>query len=124
MAVGDRERAYQAYLAGIEAHMTKIGVGEEEITTYLANPAVSVGAAGISRDLILKEKYIALFLHPETWVDARRYDYQYEDMTVPANLNPQLNGQFIRRLIYPESETQRNVETPPAELDDRLWWDQ
>ena len=129
LAAGDPERAYQAYLAGIQAHMTKIGVGEEqggeeEIAAYLANPEVSVGAANLNRDLILKEKYIALFLHPETWVDARRYDYQYEDMTLPANLNPRLDGQFIRRLVYPESETQRNVETPPAQLGDRLWWDQ
>ena len=124
LAAQNRERAYAAYLEGIRAHMSKIGVSDASIEAYLANPLVSVGSEAISRDLILKEKYIAMFLHPETWVDARRFDYGYQDLTLPANLNPDLNGQFIRRLIYPESETQRNVETPAVSLDQRLWWDQ
>ena len=124
LAAGDQERAYQAYIDGIRAHMSKIGVEEEEIETYFSNPAVGVGAGNITRDLILKEKYIAMFLHPEAWVDARRYDYGYEDFTAPENLNPDLGGQLIRRLIYPESETQRNVQTPDIDLTDRLWWDQ
>jgi hypothetical protein len=73
----------------------------------------------------MKEKYVALFLHPETWNDARRIDYQYKDMTLPANHNPELNGQFIRRQIYPDSETSRNsANVPSVTLLDRIWWDQ
>ncbi len=125
LAAGDANRAYAAYQEGIRAHMGKIGVDTAAIDAYLANPAVSVGAAGLSLDLILKEKYIAMFLSPEAWIDARRYDYQYEGMSIPANLNPDLNGQFIRRLIYPTSETTRNSANVPAvTLSDRLWWDQ
>lgn len=125
LAAGDINRAYSAYQQGIRTHMEKIGVAAAEIDAYLANPAVSVGAANLTRDLIMKEKYIAMFLHPESWVDARRYDYQYEDMTVPANLNPELGGQFIRRLIYPTSETTRNSSNAPnVSLLDKVWWDQ
>jgi hypothetical protein len=121
----DQNRAYEAYLAGIRAHMEKIGVEEAEIEAYLSTPAVAVGAPNLTEELIYKEKYIAMFLHPETWVDARRYDYQYEDMTLPANHNPELNGQFIRRLIYPDSETTRNGQNvPDVTLSDNLWWDQ
>jgi hypothetical protein len=73
----------------------------------------------------MKEKYVALFLHPETWNDARRFDYAYEDMTLPDNHNPELNGEFIRRQIYPDSETSRNaVNVPQVTLLDRMWWDQ
>lgn len=121
----DPGRAYQAYLDGIEAHMEKLGVDNADIQAYLTDPAVAVGAGSLTRALILKEKYVAMFLHPETWVDARRFDYQYADMTVPANLNPELSGQFIRRLIYPDSETQRNGQNVPGvTLLDRIWWDQ
>ncbi len=122
---GDRGRAYAAYLAGIAAHMAKIGVAEEDYNTYVANPAVSVGAANLTIDLIMKEKYIAMYLHPEAWTDARRYNYQYANMTIPENLNPDLGGQFIRRLSYPDSELTRNgANVPSVTLSDKIWWDQ
>lgn len=118
-------RAYNAYLDGIEAHMDKMGVDEAAKNAYLTDPAVAMGAANLTLDHIFKEKYVAMFLHPEAWVDARRYDYQYQGMEVPENLNPRLSGQFIRRLQYPDSETQRNGENAPdITLLDRIWWDQ
>lgn len=121
----DKTRAYEAYLEGIRAHMEKIGVDEDEIEAYISNPVVSMGVANFSLDDVFKEKYVAMFLHPETWVDARRYDYQYEDMTLPENLNPNLNGQFIRRLIYPDSEISRNgANVPEVTVADPLWWDE
>ena len=118
-------RAYQAYLDGIAAHMDKIGVDSADRDAYLNDQAVAVGSGALSVDNILREKYVALFLHPETWVDARRYDYSYANMTIPANLNQDLDGQFIRRLSYPDSETQRNEQNvPEVTLTDRLFWDQ
>lgn len=121
----NRPRAYQAYIAGITAHMNKLEVPVAAQNAYLTNPAVAVGEANLTLDLIFKEKYVAMFLHPEAWVDARRYDYQYRNMTIPANLNPALNGNFIRRLAYPDSETTRNgSNVPDVQLTDRLFWDQ
>jgi hypothetical protein len=121
----DKDRAYQAYLQGIRAHMEKIGVEPNEIEAYLNAPSVSMGLADFTIDAVFKEKYVALFLHPEAWVDARRYDYQYEGMTLPENLNPELNNQFIRRLVYPDSEISRNASNvPDVTLLDRIWWDQ
>jgi|AntRauTorckE6833_2_1112554.scaffolds.fasta_scaffold01105_10 hypothetical protein len=120
---GQTGRAYQAYIAGIEAHMNKMGVEESAQTEYMTDPAVAVGEGGLTLDLIFKEKYTAMYLHPEAWADARRYDYQYEGMEVPENLNTDLNGQFIRRLVYPNSETQRNSENvPEITLLDRIFW--
>jgi len=64
-------------------------------------------------------------LHPEAWVDARRHDYGYENFDLPANLNPDLNGQFIRRLRYPDSELGRNgSNVPEVTLLDRIFWDE
>lgn len=121
----DQARAYQAYLDGIEAHMDKLGVAEGDKIAYLNNPAVAVGSGALTIDDVMREKYVALFLSPETWVDARRYDYSYADMTIPANLNPDLGGEFIRRLVYPDSEEQRNGENvPDVSLSDRIFWDE
>ncbi len=125
LANNNKAAAYQAYLDGIKAHMEMLEVAGADITAYINNSAVSVGAANITLALIMKEKYVALFLHPETWNDARRFDYQYEDMTLPANHNAALGGQFLRRLIYPDSETSRNIENvPQVTLLDHMWWDQ
>lgn len=118
-------RAYAAYLAGIEAHMDMLEVEEADKLAYLADPSVSMGAGNLTLADIMKEKWVALFLHPETWNDARRFDYAYKDMTLPANLNPDLNGQFIRRLAYPDSEISRNGDNvPQVTLLDPIWWDQ
>lgn len=118
-------RAYAAYLEGIEAHMDMLEVGEEEKSSYLADPSVSMGAGALTLDTIMKEKWVAMFLHPETWNDARRIDYAYKGMTLPENLNPNLNGQFIRRLAYPDSEISRNGgNVPVVTLLDNIWWDQ
>jgi hypothetical protein len=123
--LNNKAAAYDAYLAGIRAHMEMVGVSPSDIDNYINKSVVSVGATNISLDLIMKEKYVALFLHPETWNDARRFNYQYEDMSLPDNHNPELNGEFIRRQIYPDSETSRNAaNVPPITLLDRMWWDQ
>lgn len=120
-----KPEAYNAYLAGIASHMNLIGVDPADRDTYLADGAVAVGSGNITLDLIMKEKYVAMFLHPEAWNDARRYDYQYTDMDIPVGHNPDLGGEFIRRVIYPQSETSRNgSNVPEVDLLDTIWWDQ
>ncbi|NDV15989.1 SusD/RagB family nutrient-binding outer membrane lipoprotein [Muricauda sp. TY007] len=121
----DKSRSYQAYLDGITAHMQMLEVPQEEIDSYLADPSVSMGEGAFTLADIFKEKWVALFLHPESWNDARRFDYQYKDMDVPVNLNPDLNGQFIRRLPYPDNEVSRNGQNvPDVTLLDRIFWDE
>ncbi|MBW8686948.1 SusD/RagB family nutrient-binding outer membrane lipoprotein [Chitinophaga rhizophila] len=118
----DRARSYQAYLDGIAANMDKVGVAAVDKQAYITNPLVAVGLANFTKTLIFKEKYVATFLQPETWTDARRNDYQYKDFRLPQGA---LLNTFIRRVGYPTSETSRNPENVPsvASLTDRLWWD-
>jgi hypothetical protein len=125
MSKNMKTEAYAAYLAGIASHMNLIGVDPTDRDAYLANGVVAVGSANITLGLIMKEKYVAMFLNPEAWNDARRYDYQYTAMTVPVGQNPDLGGEFIRRVIYPQSETSRNgSNVPEVDLLDVIWWDQ
>ncbi len=121
----DEAKAYDSYLKGINAHMDMLKVSEVNKAAYLAAPSVSMGASALTLDDIFKEKYVAMFLHPETWNDARRIDYAYKNFTPPANLNPNLSGSLIRRLAYPNSEISRNGQNvPTVTLLDRIWWNQ
>jgi hypothetical protein len=96
----------------------------------LANTSVAVGAGALRLTDIMKEKYIAMVLHPEVWVDMRRYNYStaiYRDLRLPENQNPELRGNWIRRVAYPISETTRNqgeVGKVVKGLDALLWWNQ
>lgn len=119
---GDKARAYAAYLAGIQANMDKYGVATTAQNTYLTNPAVAVGATALTIDLIFKEKYVATYLNPEAWNDARRYDYQYKGFKLPANA---ALSTFIRRVAYPSGEIAKNGRNVPTEvpLSEPLWWD-
>jgi hypothetical protein len=120
----DKPKAYDAYLEGIKANMNKMGVSAANRDAYVNHATVSVGAANITLDLIFKEKYKVMFLNPETWNDARRYNYQYKDFSLP--LNSVVNS-FIRRMVYPSVETSRNgANVPPGitEVTLKLWWDQ
>jgi len=120
---GNKPAAYAAYLDGIRANMDKVGVSAANRDSYVNNAAVSVGAANITLDLIMKEKYVAMFLNPEAWVDARRFDYKYKDFHLPENA---VLSTFIRRVAYPTIETSRNAANVPpvGALSDKLWWDQ
>jgi Starch-binding associating with outer membrane len=121
--------AYAAYRAGITAHMQKLGVTAPNIANYLANAnAVAPNAAALTLELIMKEKFIAMFLNPENWTDVRRYDYSnaiYRGMQLPVRINPAMGGQFIRRVLYPLDEVNRNgAEVAPnvKQMQERMWW--
>lgn len=114
-------RAYTAYLAGINANMDKLQVpAGAERTAYIT--AASVGSANLTRALIMKEKYVATYLNPEAWNDARRFDYAYKDFGMPQNA---ALPTFIRRLAYPSGERSKNGKNIPSigSLADKLWWD-
>lgn len=115
-------RAYAAYTAGIRANMELLGVTVNDQNAYLASTAVAPSANALTLDLIFKEKYIANYLNPEAWVDARRFDYQYKDFTLPANT---ATSAFIRRVDYVDAEKSKNGKNVPqfGSLTDRLWWD-
>ncbi len=122
LRANNRPRAWTAYQAGITAQMTKVGIASADRDTYLNNPAINVGEAGLSLPVIFREKFIIMFLHPEAWVDARRFDYAYPDFTLPQGA---LLTEPIRRVDWPDSERSRNSNNVPAlpPLTQRLWFD-
>lgn len=127
---GSTEEAYQAYLEGIEANMDMMGIASADADEYTSDASIAVEADNLSLDLIMKEKYLAMFLQPEVWTDMRRYDYNdavYQDLSLPVAHNPFLEGRWVRRVRYPDSEYSRNdvnVEEATKDVSTRLWWDQ
>lgn len=117
-----RPRANTAYRAAITAQMNKVGVAATARDAYLNHPNVNVGEANLALSHIFTEKYLIMFLHPETWVDARRFDYAYAGWTPPVGA---LLPQPIRRVDWPDSERVRNSRNVPEVpvLSTRLWFD-
>jgi hypothetical protein len=119
---GDKNDAYNDYLNGIKANMQKMGIADTAITRYTTDPSVAVGAANLTLQLIMKEKYVGCFLSPVTWDDMRRVDYNYKNITLPKGA---VLDDFVRRTSYPTDETSANGgNAPEVNLADHLWWDQ
>lgn len=120
LAANNQGRANTAFRTAVRASFDQLGVSETARDQYLQD-AYGDDAADIDIDDIFREKYVALFLSPETWVDARRYDYNYTDLTLAENAV--LNA-FPVRLQYPNTELDRNrINTPTVTLLEPIFWD-
>jgi hypothetical protein len=119
--------AYNAYLDGIRANMTKMNVPAAGINAFIASPKIGVGAANLTLSNVITEKYKALFLNPEAWVDLRRYNYSntiIPTLNLPELHNPDLGGQWIQRAAYPDTEASRNTsetQNNTKELNAKMW---
>jgi hypothetical protein len=129
-SVGSSQAAYDAYIAGIRAHMDKIGVTAAERDTYLTDVNVAVTSGGLTLALIMNEKMKATFLNPEAWVDLRRYNSDpnvFTNLTLPNKHDPDLAGAWIQRAEFPFDEFSRNEDNARAAEkanDARMWRDQ
>lgn len=126
-SIGSTSAAYQAYMDGIAANMSKLGV---DGTDYMNEASIAVGQAGLKLEHIMKEKYIANFLNPETFVDLRRYDFSndvFKDLDLPVdNASSEFPGQWLVRAVYPNSEESANADNVNAHKKspvEPVWWD-
>lgn len=138
---GDASGALNAYEEGVKAHMRKLGVNSSDIESYWAAQTadgLSDHFANLNEALshIMRQKYIALCLNPETWVDMRRMDYSKQiygpSLTRPSNLNTVIfdqdnENQWIQAMVYETNEQNRNPEavgdnTEKYRLLTPLWW--
>ncbi|WP_456376301.1 SusD/RagB family nutrient-binding outer membrane lipoprotein [Lutibacter sp.] len=113
-SVGANATAYTAYMEGISASMSKIGVNGSD---YMADASVDVGQAGLMLNHIMKEKYIANIHNTETFSDMRRYNFSSDvfkglALRLEEDSESEYSGQWFRRAIYPlsEADTNSNVE--------------
>jgi hypothetical protein len=128
-SVGSSAVAYEAYLAGVEASLSKYDV---DGTDYLADGAIAVGESGLMLQHIMKEKYIHNFLNPETFVDFRRYDFS-DDVFKGLSIREEEDsdgdyaGEWFRRATYPTTEEFTNPDVVAANKVTPVtpvWWDE
>ena len=125
MVANDAAGARASLEDAIESHMTWLGVDAADIATYVAAlPATT------DLELIMNEKYVAMFTSTESWTDWRRTGFPQLSAPAGANLTD-----IPRRMPYPEGEYLYNADNVPmpltADPDDkfgvtttyRLWWD-
>lgn len=115
---GGSQAGYDAYLAGIKASFDRVGLGQAEYDAYVAQPEIAPGVGNLTLDMILTQKYIAMFLQPEVYSDWRRTG-------IPA-LSP-TNGTVIPvRWDYSSTEYLFNTNSPSeAEVsiyNDKVGW--
>ena len=128
-SVGTNAAAYQAYQDGIAASMDAVGVSAAAKTAYMADTSVDVGMANLAMKHIMREKFVANWLNPETFNDERRYDFSpnvFVDLAQPTFVNPANGGAWVRRASYPSTESERNpVNTAAAAqpITTPVWWD-
>ncbi|MBF9220220.1 SusD/RagB family nutrient-binding outer membrane lipoprotein [Hymenobacter ruricola] len=137
---GDKTRSLAALREGIRAHMAKVGGGGTysaplvtfptilpgQIAAYLASAAVPQNEGALTLRSIMEQKYIAMFLNPDSWSDLRRYNYRsdlYVNFLFPtynASTTPPLpvaaNGDklYPRRLLPGATEVTVNPNAVAA----------
>lgn len=128
-STGSNAAAYAAYLAGIGANMDKIAVPTVDKNAYLADASIAKGAAALQLKDIMRQKFIALFLNPETFTDYRRYDFStnaFKNLTLPVNTDPVNGGKWMRRIVYSTNERSANAVNYSANFKPMItavWWD-
>jgi hypothetical protein len=122
LSQGNADAAKTAFTAGVRASLTTYGVAAAAIDTYVAQPSV-VPAGAITLDRIMEQKYIALYMSNESWLDWRR--------TGLPTIRPVAGNAVPRRFPYPQNERLYNAANWAAaggSLDqsvifNRVWWD-
>lgn len=128
-STGTNAAALNAYKAGIVANMDKLSVATADKNNYLADASIDKGIAALQLKDIMRQKFIALFLNPETFNDYRRYDFStnvFKNLTLPVNTDPINGGKWMRRIVYSTNERGSNSANYSANykpMVSPVWWD-
>jgi hypothetical protein len=111
----DAGRAAEAYNEGVKASLAFHGVSNEDWEAEYAAET----AGSISLEKVMLGKYVAMFMHSETWVDWRRTGFPVLELPVSAV------SETPRRYLYPTDEKNYNGANVPSGLSStsRVWWD-
>jgi len=118
---GEIENSYVAFLDGIKANMTRVGVEQSEIDDFSSSILIPQNSSELTLSHIMMQKYVALWLQGEVWTDMRRYNYSdqiYSGLKKPRYSayywdrdNP---NEWIERLPY-DTETEEIYNKPELE---------
>jgi Starch-binding associating with outer membrane len=114
MVAGNTTDAATDYNAAVTESVNYFSTsGAAWLTTH-----ASETSSTITLEKIMNQKYVALFLNPENFVDWRRTGY--------PTLTPNDGKAIPRRLYYPQKEIAGNSNVaalPNSSLTAKMWWD-
>ena len=115
--LNDLSGALSSYQQGIRLNLTRLGIPEGQIISYMGSTKVAQNSTSLKISDIMMQKYIALYLQGETWSDIKRYGYStkaYPDFYYPRYALTEWAGKYIQRFPYdPQTEYVFN----PKEID-------
>ncbi|TYR37068.1 SusD/RagB family nutrient-binding outer membrane lipoprotein [Sphingobacterium phlebotomi] len=131
--LNDNQGALTAYKQGVETNLRRLGIEEGQIINFLGSSKLAQTAENLKISDIMMQKWIALYLQAESWVDIRRYHYSvdaYPDLYYPRFALAEWGGRYIQRFVYdPQTEYIYNPkEISRLGADKRdwvftpLWW--
>ena len=115
---GGTIEGYEAYLKGIKASFERLGLGEMAYNNYVKRAFIDPGVGNLRLVDIMTQKYIALYLQPESYSDWRRTNIPVIQPT---------NGDIIPvRWHYSAAEHLFNANAPAVVdiFNDKVGWDQ
>jgi len=131
---GDLARAAAAHNLGVTTQINQMlslpaskAADKAKVAAYVAKYA-SETAGTITLEKIMTEKHKLMFtMEAESWMDVRRMNYAYPSwLSIPvvdATASPTVPvaSSYIQRLLYPQSELDRNSKNvPSATIFDKL----
>lgn len=106
--LNDKQGALNAYKQGVETNLRRLRVEEGQIVNFLGSAKLVQDAQDLQISDIMMQKWVALYLQAESWVDIRRYDYSkvaYPDLYYPKYALAEWGGRNIQRFVYdPQTE--------------------
>jgi len=122
MRMNNASGAHAAYLDGVKASLERTGVAAADVSTFMEQTSIDPGAANLTLELIMTQKYVAMYTHPDSYADWRRTGFPVLTPTVQ-------NSEIPRRFPYAQSERLFNEANMNADgragltIFDRVWWD-
>lgn len=108
--------AHPLYLEAVTMALQAEGISAADIATYLGQANVDPGAASLTLEHIINQKYLGMFLHSETFTDWRRTGF--------PTLTPNAGSNIPRRFPVPQSERNLNsANIPAATIYSQVSWD-
>jgi len=113
--------AQTAYLAGIQANFTKLGLNTAAYTAYITTEEGTLGN-NVNEAIyqIGKQEWMSYFWNPEAWAAWRRTGAPALQVPSGASLSA-----IPRRMVLPNSEITENSNAPQGEtlLTPLIFWD-
>lgn len=121
LRTGDQAGAQASLIDAINESFTFYGLNplDSAQVAYVGTYGTLVGDFNTDLNTIMTEKWIANYLHPESWVDIRRTGFPV--------LTPNSGSAIPVRFIYPTNERLYNpnlIDPNSTMFTPQLWWDQ